>query len=188
MARALGSPPAVAAWLAAALALALALAALPLASASHLPIGEEIPQASEQLVAAANPPAPAPELPPLELPPLDAPTGGKQGEEIPTPAAQLLVVVMPGNEEAASAPAPAAEAGLLGPLGAAKSGGGLGSDEAGLLGSDAGGADAGLGAGATPVAMGGTEYDLVGTLFNGNSAAFTAAVLASGEGHSTTSA
>lgn len=205
MGYALRSGPAVAA--AAALALALALAALPFASASHTGIGEEIPQ--ERLVVAASPPSaeePAPEPTALKLPPLDAPTGGKLGEEIPTPAAQLMVVKLPGEEiptqaEAAPVAAPAVEA-SLGPLGAVKSGGGLVGDEAGLLGSDAGGADLGgasgsdagtsgslgagsgagmaVGASVTPVAIGGTQYDLVGTLFNGNSAAFTAAVLAAG--------
>lgn len=88
--------------------------------------------------------------------PRRAAAAGSKGEEIPTPAPQLARALL----------APASEA-LLG----TKSGGG------GLAGADTGGGDVAL----TPVAVGGSEYDLTGTLFNGNAAAFTQAVLASGE-------
>lgn len=115
-----------------------------------------------------------------------------QGEEIPTPAAQQALALPPAVER----------------LFDIKSGGGAGADglsgSADSLGTDLGGAapptsdglgtdlggtttptgGSGLGAGSaatgTPAAVGGTEYDLVGTLFNGNSLAFTQAVLASG--------
>lgn len=132
-------------------ALLLALAlALPI-SWAH--IGEEIPQAQELAVAL---PAPAPE----DL--LGRKSGGGGGG---LSSAAYTVSEGPGP---APAPAPAPSGGGLG-LGA---GGGLG-----------GGLGAGSSGGTTDVttpASGGSEFDLVGTLFNGNAQAFTQAVLASG--------
>lgn len=85
-----------------------------------------------------------------------------------------------------SAPAPdAAVSGLTG-LGAGTSlGGGVGVDGSAGAGKGSAGAtgvDSSSGAGVTMPAAGGSEFDLTGTLFNGNAQAFTQAVLASGEG------
>lgn len=87
----------------------------------------------------------------------------------------------PPRAEPASQAALGRNAGTTG-TGIGTSGGagtGLGSST-GTAGGNLGSGGAAGAAGATPPAVGGSEYDLVGALFNGNAQAFTQAVLASG--------